>query len=51
MADTLKLNKLSIYINKIMVGPIPHASKQVNIPNIEIANVKIEFADKFIFYG
>ena len=23
--------------------------KQVNIPNIEIENIKIEFADEFIF--
>ena len=25
--------------------------KQVNIPNIEIENIKIEFADEFIFLG
>ena len=25
--------------------------KQVNIPNIEIENIKIEFADEFIFWG
>ena len=25
--------------------------KQVNVPNIEIENIKIEFADEFIFLG
>ena len=46
VADSLKLNKLSINIkkSKFMVF-------QVNIPNIEIENIKIEFADDFNFQG
>ena len=32
-----------------MVFHIPR--KQINIPNIEIENIKIEFTDKFIFLG
>ena len=49
VADWLKLNKLSINIkkSKFMVFHMPQ--KQVNIPNIEIENIKIEFADEFIF--
>ena len=51
VADRLKLNKLSINIKeaKFMIFHMPQ--KQVNIPNIEIENIKIEFADKFIFLG
>ena len=51
VADWLKLNKLSINIkkSKFMVFHMPQ--KQVNIPNIEIENIKIEFADKFNFLG
>ena len=50
-ADWLKLNKLSINIkkSKFMVFHMPQ--KQVNIPNIEIENIKIEFADEFNFLG
>ena len=49
VADWLKLNKLSINIkkSKLMVFHMPQ--KQVNIPNIEIENIKIEFADEFNF--
>ena len=51
VADWLKLNKLSINIkkSKFMVFHMPQ--KQVNIPNIEIENFKIEFADEFKFLG
>ena len=51
VADWLKLNKLSINIkkSKFMVFDMPQ--KQVNIPNIEIENIKIEFADEFDFLG
>ena len=38
-------------IKKIQIHGISYASKQVNIPNIEIKNIEIEFADKFIFLG
>ena len=50
-ADWLKFNKLSININKskFMVFHMPQ--KQLNMPNIEIVNIKIEFADEFIFLG
>ena len=49
VADWLKLNKLSINIkkSKFMVFHMPQ--KQVNIPNIEIENINIEFADEFNF--
>ena len=49
VADWLKLNKLSINIkkSKFMVFHVPQ--KQVNIPNIKIENIKIEFADEFNF--
>ena len=51
VADWLKLNKLSINIkkSKFMVFHMPQ--KQVNIPNIKIENIKIEFADEFNFLG
>ena len=51
VADWLKLNNLSINIkkSKFMVFHMPQ--KQVNIPNIEIENIKIEFADEFNFLG
>ena len=51
VADWLKLNKLSINRkkSKLMVFHMPQ--KQVNIPNIEIENIKIEFADEFNFLG
>ena len=51
VADWLKLNKLSINIkqSKFMVFHMPQ--KQVNIPNIEIEDIKIEFADEFNFLG
>ena len=51
VADWLKLNKFSINIkkSKFMVFHMPQ--KQLNIPNIEIENIKIEFADEFIFIG
>ena len=51
VADWLKLNKLSINIkeSKFMVFHMPQ--KQVNIPNIEIENIKIEFADELFFLG
>ena len=51
VAEWLKLNKLSINIkkSKFMVFHMPQ--KQVNIPNIEIENIKIEFADEFNFLG
>ena len=50
-ADWLKLNKLSINIkkSKFMVFHMPQ--KQINIPNIEIENIKIEFSDEFNFLG
>ena len=50
VADWLKLNKLSINIrkSKFMVFHMPQ--KQVNIPDIEIENIKIEFADEFDFF-
>ena len=49
VADWLKLNKWSINIkrSKFMVFHMPQ--KQVNIPNIKIENIKIEFADEFNF--
>ena len=47
-ADWLKLNKLSINI-KIQIIGIRIPQKQVNIPNIEIENIKIEFAHELIF--
>ena len=50
VADWLKLNKLSINIKKIKIHGISYASK-TNIPNIEIENIKIEFADEFNFLG
>ena len=51
VADWSKFNKLSINIkkSKFMVFHMPQ--KQVNIPNIEIENIKIEFADEFYFLG
>ena len=51
VADWLKFNKLSINIrkSKFMVFHMPQ--KQVNIPNIEIENIKKEFADEFNFLG
>ena len=51
VADWLKLNKLSINIkkSKFMVFHMPQ--KQVNIPNIEIEKIKIEYADKNNFLG
>ena len=51
VADWLKLNKLSINTkkSKFMVFHMPQ--KQVNIPNIAIENIKIEFADEFNFLG
>ena len=50
VADWLKLNKLSINIkkSKFMVFHMPQ--KQVNILNIEVENIKIEFADEFNFF-
>ena len=47
--DCLKLSKLSINIkkSKFMVFHMPQ--KQINIPNIEIENIKIESADEFNF--
>ena len=49
VADRLKLNKLSININKskFMVFHMPQ--KQIYIPNIEMENIKIEFADESNF--
>ena len=51
VADWLELNKLSINVkqSKFIVFHMPQ--KQVNIPNIEIENIKIEFSDEFIFLG
>ena len=51
VADWLKLNKLSINIqkSKFMVFHMPQ--KQVNIPNIEIENIKIEFVDELNLLG
>ena len=51
VADWLKLYKLSINIkkSKFMVFHMPQ--KQINIPNIEIENIKIESADEFNFLG
>ena len=51
VADWLKLNKLSINIkkSKFMVFHMPQ--KQVNIPNIQIENIKIKFADEFNCLG
>ena len=36
-------------MHSFMVFHMPQ--KQVNIPNIEIENIKIEFADEFNFLG
>ena len=51
VADWLKFSKLSINIkkSKFMVFHMPQ--KQINIPNIEIENIKIESADEFNFLG
>ena len=49
VADWLKLNKLSINMKKSKFMVFHMSQKQVNIPNIEIENIKIEFADEFIF--
>ena len=51
VADWLKLNKLSINIKKSKFMVFHMLQKQVNIPNIEIENIKIEFADEFNFLG
>ena len=51
VADWLKLNKLSINIKKSKFIVFHMPQKQVNIPNIEIENIKIEFADEFNFLG
>ena len=45
------LNKLSINIKKFKFMVFHMPQKQVNIPNIEIEKIKIEFADKFNFLG
>ena len=45
VADWLKLNKLSINIKKTKFMVFHMPQKQVNIPNIEIENIKIEFAN------
>ena len=49
VADWLKLNKLSINIKKFKFMVFHMPQKQINIPNIEIENIKIECADKFNF--
>ena len=49
VADWLKLNKLSINIKKAKFMVFHMSQKQVNIPNIEIENIKIKFADEFFF--
>ena len=50
VADWLKLNKLSINIKKTKFMVFHMPQKQVNIPNIEIENIKMEFADEFNFF-
>ena len=49
VADWLNVNKSSINIkkSKFMVFHMPQ--KQINIPNIEIENIKTESADEFNF--
>ena len=51
VADWLKLNKSSINIkkSKFMVFHMPQ--KQINIPNLEIENIKTESADESNFLG
>ena len=49
VADWLKLNKLSINIKKFKFKVFHMLQKQINIPNIEIENIKIESADNFFF--
>ena len=51
VAIWLKLNKLSINIKKSIFMVFHMPQKQVNIPNIKIENIKMEFADKFNFLG
>ena len=51
VADWLKLKKLSINIKNSNSWYFICLKKQVNIPNIEIENIKIEFADEFNFLG
>ena len=51
VADWLKLNKLSINIKKSKFMVFHMKKKKVNILNIEIENIKIEFADEFNFLG
>ena len=45
------MNKLSINIKKSKFIVFHMPQKQVNIQNIEIENIKIEFVDEFYFSG
>ena len=51
ITDWLKLNKLSLNINKTKFTIFHMKTKAINPLNIKIENINLEHADNFVFLG